>query len=85
MKKQIDKAVQSARKKYNHGSTVNGVDCDCDLCCGIMTGVETAFAISGNYISNDGTFPTDLVFANGRKVGIAFDGDKPYLTVGFDV
>ena len=35
----------------------------------------------GNYTANDSTFPTEVYFANGRKVGIAFDGDKPYLTV----
>lgn len=36
----------------------------------------------GNYTANDSTFPTEVTFQNGRKVGIAFDGDKPYLTVG---
>jgi hypothetical protein len=36
----------------------------------------------GNYTANDSTFPTEITFQNGRKVGIAFDGDKPYLTVG---
>ncbi len=39
-------------------------------------------ATGGNYTANDSTFPTEVTFANGRKVGIAFDGDKPYLTVG---
>ena len=34
-----------------------------------------------NYTANDNTFPTEMYFANGRKVCIAFDGDKPYLTV----
>lgn len=36
----------------------------------------------GNYRADDDTFPTRVWFANGRTVGIAFDGDKPYLTVG---
>jgi hypothetical protein len=35
-----------------------------------------------NYTANDDTFPTEVAFANGRKVSIAFDGDKPYLAIG---
>jgi len=35
----------------------------------------------GNYTADDDTFPTEVTFANGRRVGIAFDGDKPFLTV----
>ena len=35
-----------------------------------------------NYTANDDTFPTEISFTNGRVVGIAFDGAKPYLTVG---
>ena len=44
--------------------------------------VEAKKAFSGsNYTADDDTFPTEVYFANGRKVGIAFDGGKPYLTV----
>ena len=45
--------------------------CDCEF-----ISVATA-----NYTANDDTFPTEIYFANGRTVGIAFDGDKPYLTI----
>lgn len=38
-------------------------------------------ARGANYTANDDTFPTEILFANGRRVGIAFDGDKPYLTL----
>src|SRR5574343_1515901 len=41
----------------------------------------SALGAGSNYTANDDTFPTEIQFANGRKVGIAFDGDKPYLTV----
>jgi hypothetical protein len=43
---------------------------------------ERGFRAGGNYTANDDTFPTEIYFANGRKVGIAFDGAKPYLTIG---
>lgn len=36
----------------------------------------------GNYRADDDTFPGRVWFENGRTVGIAFDGDKPYLTIG---
>lgn len=43
---------------------------------------ERGLRAGGNYTANDDTYPTEIYFANGRRVGIAFDGDKPYLTIG---
>lgn len=48
------------------------------------TSCDRAAAVAENYTANDDTFPTELVFSNGRRVGIAFDGDKPYLTCSWD-
>lgn len=73
-----NEACVSAKNKYNHRTE----GCDCDLCCGIGAGVDAAIAISRNYTANDDTFPSEVTFANGRKVGIAFGGGKPHLTVG---
>ncbi len=46
----------------------------------LVSELKTARAGS-NYTANDDTFPSQVLFKNGRKVDIAFDGDKPYLTV----
>lgn len=43
---------------------------------------ERGFRAGGNYTANDDVWPSEIYFANGRKIGIAFNGDKPYLTIG---
>jgi hypothetical protein len=54
--------------------------CDADDILGLLN-ENSRLASGSNYIADDDTFPTEIVFTNGRKVGIAFDGAKPYLTV----
>jgi hypothetical protein len=56
------------------------LDFDTDDLKGLVAEFKKAVAGS-NYTANDDTFPTEVAFSNGRKVGIAFDGDKPYLTI----
>lgn len=43
---------------------------------------ERGLKSGGNYTANNDIWPTEFYFQNGSKIGIAFNGDKPYLTIG---
>ena len=48
-----------------------------------IKGESSNLRAGSNYTANDDTFPSEIQFTNGRKVGIAFNGDRPYLTIGW--